>query len=191
MTIAGPQLTNLLLPICPNGRMQVDIVICILFVIQGVREGDMLCGCYGLHGSGIQRHCRACDLNHEHLDNPNVQCKFSRPTKWPSLHAIPIKDIRKRWSQHQLNKVIDYVPLVDPIRGIYGATPVETMHAFRKGMIDDVTFLVLENVPPSKLAALDALAIWFHKMHRQTIRKTSPASDFSQDITNSTKISAA
>jgi hypothetical protein len=99
--------------------------------------------------------------------------------------------IRKRWSHHQLNNVLDYVPLADPVRGIYGATPVETMHAFRKGMIEVVTFLILDNVPPSKLAALDALAIRFHKAHRQTIRRTFPATDFSQGITNLTKIFAA
>jgi hypothetical protein len=38
---------------------------------------------------------------------------------------------------------------------------------------------------------LDALAIRFHKSHRQTIRRTFPAPDFSQGITNLTKISAA
>jgi hypothetical protein len=51
--------------------------------------------------------------------------------------------------------------------------------------------LILDNVPKSKLAALDALAIWFHKSHRQTIRRTFPATDFSQGITNLSKISAA
>ena len=66
--------------------------------------------------------------------------------------------------------MFDQIPQADPMRGIYGTTPVETMHAFRKGMIEVVTFLVLKNVPPSKSAALDALAIRFHKTHRQTIR---------------------
>jgi hypothetical protein len=42
------------------------------------------------------------------------------------------------------------VPLADPIRGIFGATPVETMHAFHKGVIEVVTFLVLDNVPKGK-----------------------------------------
>ena len=41
---AGPQLWNVSLPIGPNGRMQVDIITCILFVIQDMQEGDMLCG---------------------------------------------------------------------------------------------------------------------------------------------------
>ena len=55
-----------------------------------------------------------------------------------------------------------------PVHGIFGATPVETMHAFRKGMLEYVTYLVLKNVPPSKKAAFDNLAIVFHKSCRQT-----------------------
>jgi len=58
--------------------------------------------------------------------------------------------------------------LADPaVRGIFGATPVETMHAFCKGMIEMVTFLVLENVPTSKKAALDRLAICYHNQENQ------------------------
>jgi hypothetical protein len=83
------------------------------------------------------------------------------------------------------------VPLADPIRGIFGATPVETMHAFRKGVIEVVTFLVLNNIPKRQKAALDRLAVRFHKSHRQSYRKAYPATDFSNGITNLTKISAA
>ena len=190
-TTAGPQLTNVILPIGPTGMMQVDVITCILFVIQDMQEGDMLCGRYGSHGTGIQRHSRACDVDHANLDNHDVHCTFVVANQIAEIARNPNLAIRKRWSQHQLNNVFDYVPLADPVRGIYGATPVETMHAFRKGMIEVVTFLVLDNVPPSKLAALDALAIRFHRSHRQTIRNTYPATDFSQGITNLTKISAA
>jgi Plavaka transposase len=190
-TTAGPNLMNVVLPIGPTGMMQVDVVTCILFVIQDMQEGDMLCGRYGTHGKGIQRHSRACNVDHTNLDNPNVNCTFLAANEIADIARNPNAAIRKRWSQHQLNNVFDFVPMADPVRGIYGATPVETMHAFRKGMIEVVTFLVLDNVPPSKLAALDALAIRFHKSHRQTIRKTFPATDFSQGITNLSKISAA
>jgi hypothetical protein len=67
-------------------------------------------------------------------------------------------------------------------RGIFGATPTETMHAYRKGMIEVVTLLVLKNVPATKKASLDAIAVHFHKTHRQTYRKKYPATDFSNDI---------
>ena len=65
------------------------------------------------------------------------------------------------------------------------------MHAFRKVVIENVTFLVLDNVPASKKAAFDNLAIAFHKSHRQTFRKEYPATDFSNGVTNLTKISAS
>jgi hypothetical protein len=190
-TSAGPYLMNVSLPIGPQGIMQVDVITCILYVIQDMQEGDMLCGRFGSHGAGIQRHSRACDVDHENLDNPEVQCSMLSAQAISAIARDPNVATRKRWSQHRLHNVFDSIPMADPIRGIYGATPVETMHAFRKGMIEMVTFLILENVPPSQLAALDALAIRFHNTHRQTIRRTFPATDFSQGITNLTKISAA
>ena len=189
---AHASLTNVLLPIGPNGSMRVDIITCILFVIQDMQEGDALCGRFGVHTPGIQRHCRACDVNHGDLDNYNVKCTFINAHDIKMIALDSDAELRKRWSQHKLRNVFDFVPMMaDPVRGIYGATPVETMHAFRKGMIEVVTFSVLNHVPRSKLAALDALAIRFHKSHRQTIRKTYPSTDFTQGITNLTKISAA
>jgi hypothetical protein len=80
----------------------------------------------------------------------------------------------------------------DPLRGIFGANPVKTLHAFRKGLIEKATFLVLENVVPARQkAALDSLAVPFHRSHRQTYRKVYPATDVSNGITNLSKISAA
>ena len=100
-------------------------------------------------------------------------------------------EVRKRWSQHRVKNAFRYVLMADPLRGIFVSSPVDTMHCFRKGMIEQVTFLVLKNVPVSKKAALDRLAIQFHKRNRQTYRKQYPATDFTIGITNLTKISAA
>jgi hypothetical protein len=100
-------------------------------------------------------------------------------------------NLRKQWSQHFLPRnVFDHVPMADPsIRGIFGATPVETLHAFRKGMIEKVTLLVVENLMDGQKAALDSLAIRFHRAHLQTYCKAYPATDFSNGITNLTRIS--
>jgi hypothetical protein len=77
-----------------------------------------------------------------------------------------------------------------PVRGIFGATPVKIMHAFCKGLIEHVTFLVLDNVPASRKEALDTLAVQFHQRHRQTYRTRYPATDFSRGATNLTKVTA-
>ena len=75
-TTAGPRLCNVTLPIGPKGFICVDIVTCILFVIQDMQEGDMLCGRFGPHTPQIQRHCRACTVNYKELDNPDAACEF-------------------------------------------------------------------------------------------------------------------
>ena len=190
-TTAGPRLKNVTLPLGPAGSITVDIVTCILFVIQDMQEGDTLCGRYGPHTPLVQRHCRACNVQYTDLDNCNVECRYLFAVPMTAIAASPDTELRTRWSQHKLQNVFDSVPLADPVRGIFGATPVETMHAFRKGMIEVVTFLVLENVPAGAKAALDTLALRFHKSHRQTYRKAYPATDFSNGITNLTKISAS
>lgn len=188
---ANNRLRNITLPIGPNGSITVDIVTCILFVIQDMQEGDMLCGRYGPHTPLIKRHCRSCDVSYDDLDNPEVNCTFLLSRNMDFIAQSEDKELRSRWSQHKLDNAFNHMPLADPVRGIFGATPVETMHAYRKGMIEMVTFLVLDNVPASKKALLDDLALKFHKSHRQTWRGEYPATDFTNGITNLTKISAS
>jgi hypothetical protein len=55
--------------------------------------------------------------------------------------------------------------MADPDRGIFGATPVETLQAFRKGLVEMATHVVIDIVPLSKKAALDRLVLPFHKTH--------------------------
>jgi hypothetical protein len=64
------------------------------------------------------------------------------------------------------------------------------MHFFCKGLIEHVTFLVLDNVSASRKAALDTLAIQFHQQHRHTYRTRYLATDFSSGATNLTKVTA-
>ena len=84
----------------------------------------------------------------EDLDNPNVKCSYLLASNMAAIATNNNWSIRQQWSQHYyLNNAFDHVPLADPVRGIFGATPIETMHAFRKGLIETVTLLVLDDVP--------------------------------------------
>jgi hypothetical protein len=143
------RLRGVWLPIGPTGSMRVDIVTCLLFVIQDMQEGDMLCGRYGVHSAGVERHSRACNVNFANLDNSMVECQYLEASDMDKI-ARSKKATRKLWSQHQVDNAFNHVRFADPKRGIFGATPIETMHAFRKGVIENVTFLVLDNVPASK-----------------------------------------
>ena len=185
------RLKNILLPIGSQGRIRVDIVTCILFIIQDMQEGDALCGRFGPHTPLIQRHCRSCNVNYEQLDDPEIKCRYLYAAPMHQIELSEDKALHKQWSQHKLINAFATIEFGDPDRGIFGATPIETMHAFRKGMIETCTFLVLDNVPSGKKARLDHLAKQFHESHRQSYRSAYPATDFSTGITNLTKISAA
>ncbi len=188
---ANDRLKNATLHIGPTGQMIVDIKTCILFIIQDMQECDMLCGRYGTHTSKVQRQCQACNVNFDDLDNLKDPCRCVYAGPMAQIASCPNDALRQRWSQQALDNAHNHVPLADPIRGILGAMPAETMHAFCKGVIEVVTFLVLDNVPKNQKAALDRLAVRFHKSHRQLYHKAYPATDFSSEITNLTKILAA
>jgi hypothetical protein len=190
-TTANDRLKNVILPIGTTGQMILDVKTCILFIIQDMQEGDMLCGRFGTHTLKVQRQCRVCNVNYDDLDKLTDPCCYVYAGPMVRIASCLNDVLRQRWSQHALDNAYNHVPLADPIRGIFGATPVETMHAFRKGVIEVVTFLVLNNIPKRQKAALDRLAVRFHKSHCQSYCKAYPATDFSNGITNLTKISAA
>jgi Plavaka transposase len=122
------RLQNITLPLGPTKYICVDIVACILFVIQDMQEGGMLCGQFG-----IQHHCCACNVDYVNLDNQLVQCSYLTADIINEIATAGDDETRKRWSQHCLqNHAFNYVPLANPICGIFGATPTETLHCFAK-----------------------------------------------------------
>jgi hypothetical protein len=98
------------------------------------------------------------------------------------------KAIRTRWSQHAVHNAFQDVVFADHVRGIFGASFIKTMHVFCRGFIEHVTFFVLDNVPASRKAALDTLAVQFHNQHRQSYCTRYPATNFSPGLTNLTKV---
>ena len=114
-TTAGPQLRNVLLPIGQNGSMQVDVITCILLVIQDMQEGYQLCGRFGSHKPNIARHCRACNIKYEYLDLPNAQCRFVLAENMARIARSPNETFRAKWSQHRLDNAVDKMPMADPV----------------------------------------------------------------------------
>jgi len=190
---SAQQLKNVVLPIGPgpNPQMIVNVIPCILCIIQDMQEGDMLCGRFGPHTPEIQRQCRACDINYDNLDNPNIICKRLYASTMHTIATNSTIDYRKRWSQHQLENAFIEMPLADPVYGIFGATPVDTMHAFRKGIIESTTCFIIDQLSIGQKTMLDQMAINFNYNHAQTCRKEYPMMNLSSSITGLTKISAS
>ncbi len=123
---ANERLRNVTLLIGTGGMLTVDVKTCILFIIQDIQEGDMLCGRFGPLTPQIQRHCRACTVEYDCLDDPNAVCRYLSPFEMRQIAQSNNEMLRKKYSQHQLINVFNSVPLADPQRGIFGATPTET-----------------------------------------------------------------
>jgi len=175
----------------PTGVIGVDIVPRILYVIQDVQEGDMLCGRYGPHTPQIQRQSRSCNVDYKGLACHNRKCKYLYADPMHSIVQSNDLAIQQRWSQHGLDNAFQHVEMADPVLGILSDTPVETLHAFHKDLVEMVTHAVIVNVPPSKKSVLDRLVLRFHKTHRQSFCSSFPSTTFCNGITNISKISAA
>jgi hypothetical protein len=188
----GPRLHGLVLPIGPSCCLRVDIVTCLLFVIQDMQECDMLCGCFGTHASGVQRHCQPCDVQHNHLDDCKITCKFVETSDMTHIAKRSYVATRTQWSQHQHSRnAFNRIVFADPVRGNFGATPVETMHAFRKGVVgENVTKLVLSKVPASKKASFEQSGYCFSQISSENICKAYPKTSWSDWVTNLTNITA-
>lgn len=187
---AGDRLKKVPLPIGPTGSMNVDLVVVYLDGIQDIEEGDKRCGRFKGHNQGIKRHCRACDVGFEDMDDPYVQCRYVTAAEIRAVATSNNPALEKAYSTHHHDNAFDRVPMGDPVRGIHGSTPSEPMHCVRKGVIERVAKLLLDNVPQGKKKRLDALATQFHRSHRQTYRANYPSTNFGKGVTNLTKISA-
>ena len=188
---SAARLKNIKLPLGPTGDLTVDIVPCILFIIQDMQEGDTLCGQYAPHSPAIQRQHRACNVSYQSLGDPMIKCKWLYAEPMHHIATCGSDEVRQRWSQHNLINVFRNMPMADPIRGVQGSTPIETMHAFRKGMVEKVSNLILANLGVGQQAALDAMTKHFHVQHSQTCRATYPTTQFPNGVTGLTKITAA
>jgi hypothetical protein len=90
----SPHLRGVYLPIGPKG-ICVTIVTCVLFIIQDMQEGDMLCGRYGVHTSGIQHSHQCCDVNYDYLKNCDVHCKYLVASDMDMIARSEDDDTRK------------------------------------------------------------------------------------------------
>ncbi len=123
------RLRRVTLPMGPTGVIVVDFVPCILYVIHDMQEGDMLCGSYGPHTPQIQRQSRSCNVDYKGLACHNRMCKYLYADPMHSIAQSDDLAIQQSWSQHGLDNAFQHVEMADPDRGIFGATPVETLHS--------------------------------------------------------------
>ena len=130
--------------------MTVDIKTCILYTIHyNARRQHVVRAFWSSSHIKSSTSNWACNVN---LTDP---CRYAYASPMAQIALCPNDALRQQWSQRALDNTYIHVPLADTIRGISGAKPVGTTHAFCKGVIEVVIFLVLDKVPKRQEAALD------------------------------------
>jgi hypothetical protein len=107
-----PRLHGVALPIGPSCCLPVYIVRCLLFVVQHMQEGDMLCGGFGTHTSGVQRHCQSCDVQYNHLDDCEIRFIFVEASDMTQIAKRSDVATRTQWSQHQFRNAFNCIVLL-------------------------------------------------------------------------------
>ena len=183
-------LRNVLLPIGPTGEMRVDIICPYLYQIRDMEEADKSTGRFKPHTNKIQRQCRACDVDFKGMGKPHVRCNFVTANAMAKIATSSDPVLRQRWSMHKLDNIYHRIHFMDPVRGVYGATPSDLLHCVRSGPMKVCNKLILDEISPLGKKKLDNMARNFHKNNRQTYRKAYPTTDFTNGITNLTNITA-
>jgi hypothetical protein len=101
---------------------------------MGDNEGlDKLCGRY-LNKTNVSRLCRNCNGFIAKMDQPFMNYK-----KYVTQKSI--QELYEKGKVHQLHEICHYnlknatwnLRFCDPIRGIYGSTPFDLVHAWQQG----------------------------------------------------------
>jgi hypothetical protein len=93
-------LRGVTLPVGPTGVIIVDIVPCILYVFQDMKEGNILCGHYGPHSPHFKRQWRSRNVDYKGLACHNVRCKYLYASSMHSIAQSNDLAIQQCWSQH-------------------------------------------------------------------------------------------
>jgi hypothetical protein len=188
----------------------VKLKIPLAFVVNDAKSADMLCGRYGSYSHGCI--CRSCLVSFEESSNTNHRLRFRtknviQELQHRALGPIPEDDddqqhpssaVReeaaklrlKEMSCHLLRNAFDNVCFGGDPRGIYGATPIDLMHAFNEGVLKYCMESFFLKVTPSRKKEIDHLVDEVMCPQRSSVRHLFPRVNFTNGFTNLTLLTA-
>jgi len=181
------------------------------FVCGDAKSQDKVCGRYG--SIMTRRSTRSCDVHYFDLDNYRRKCthlKFSDIEKYndaalkhhdllpmdegPQDANMPTKDeaISKleSLSQHMHINAFCELNMGNNARGIFGATPIDLMHAFQHGVLERMLKVHIELFTVTEKNTFDHIVNDVLCCQPQRQSKLFPRVNFAKGITNLTLITA-
>jgi hypothetical protein len=115
-----------------NQQVIVDIIYPILFIIADTPAADTMCGWFNSYQLQIGHLHKACNVSPHDADKPNHQCAWL--TKEQLMHSScqEAKQAHQPLSMHyHPNHAFQHLEIGCDVNGVFGATPMDTMHGIR------------------------------------------------------------
>ena len=187
----------------------VRIYVPVAFVINDGKSADMLCGRYGSYSGG--KISRACDVDFQECNNTEHKCCYIRQAEMQSLQSlastrpeedwalsVPVSEANrklareklKHMSCHVVRNAFHEICFGGDVRGVYGCTPTDLMHAFLEGVLKYCMMVVFSKLTVKNKATMDQIVDTVFRGQKNSVRKSYPRADFSHGITNLTLLTA-
>ena len=181
---SSDRLRNVTLPIGPNRSLRVDIVCPLLYVISDTEGADKICGRYVCYSRSIARRCRVCNVLDDDLSNPDCSYNTNDSVSLIATQQHGSKEDCRNLSVHQVDNAFCSINMGGPSNGIFTATPPDMLHVVRKGMMERLVRLMLDELTPTENAALDRMAHHYHSTQKQRCKCLYPKLSFTSGFTN-------
>ena len=113
-------------------RVNLKLPICV--IIGDAQGQDKLCAKYG--SNNVDMLCRSCDCTMENADNPFYKCQYKRMDAIKKLFYNGDLTALAKQNIHNVENAFFDCCFGDNGRGIYGATPFDTLHTVNLGLYD-------------------------------------------------------
>ena len=197
-----------------NHRKLVTLRIPLLMVINDGKSADMLCNRYGGFNE-LHRISRGCDSIRKDCSKQVFTCTYLRDADIAKLQddALPNQtsdhtvaspqvvaqrkrrqltavDKLKSLSMHVCHNAFRAIHFGGDKRGIFGANPIDLMHAFNEGVLKYVLSIIFDSMGASRKSSLDNLVDAVFRQQKSSVRKDLPRTNFVKGFTNLTQITA-
>ena len=128
---------------------------------------------------------RACDCPFEKGDDPSVTCSFRKKIDMQRLLEEADPSDLKEWSLLYHHNAFEKIDMGENIHGIWGASTVDMLHAFRHGIVKYVLHIFFEdNLTPKGRNAIDRYVRQLTSGAKQSGDKSFPRTSFPHGVTS-------
>ena len=147
-----------------------DVKVPVLYLMNDAKEGDIFYNRMLSHHPSSNRHCRTCDIQFDNLNDPEVACALMQATTINNMMDNDNIDGLQALTMYKVDNAFRRVEFCDPIHNIYGAQPVDILHAFQSGPLKqmlDVFFVLIAEKSRDKI---NNMSRELYKNNKCTIR---------------------